>query len=66
MSGDEIQAIFCDPAQITEYFNLHTAISPEDLSIALCDINGTMFLDEFMETFSINKLLEQIKGDHGK
>ena len=63
MSGDEIQGIICDPIRITDYFNLHTTINPEELSDALCDINATMFLDEFMNTFNIHKLMEQMRSD---
>ena len=67
MSSDEIQGIICHPIRITDYFNLHTTINPEELSAALCDINATMFLDEFMNTFSIRKLMDQMNsGNKGK
>ena len=67
MSGDEIQGIICDPTRITDYFNLHTTINSEELSATLCDINATVFLDEFMNTFNIHKLLDQISNeDKGK
>ena len=62
MSSDEIQGIICDPMGITDYFNLHTTINPEQLSAALCDINATMFLDEFINTFSIRKLMDQMNS----
>ena len=64
MSSDEIQGIICDPIRITDYFNLHTTINPEELSAALCDINATMFLDEFINTFSIRKLMDQMSSDN--
>ena len=63
MSDDEIQGIICDPARITDYFILHTTINPEELSAALCDINATMFLDEFMNTFNIHILMDQMSND---
>ena len=63
MSSDEIRGIICDPMGITDNFNLHTTINPEELSAALCDINATMFLDEFMNTFSIRKLMDQMSSD---
>lgn len=66
MSGEEIQNIFCDPAQITQYFDLHGAINPEEFSSTFCGINGTMFVDEFIETFSISSLIDQMNTGSGK
>ena len=64
VSSDEIRDIICDPIRITDYFNLHTTINPEELSAALCDINATTFVDEFMNTFSIRKLMDQMSSDN--
>ena len=64
MSSSQIQDIFCDSTRITDYFHLHTTINPEELSTALCDINATMFLDEFMNTFSIRRLMDEMSSDN--
>lgn len=66
MSEPEIQDVFCDPGKISQYFVLHSTVSAAELSSALCGLNGTMFVEEFMKTFSIDKLMEEMNGASGE